>query len=1105
MPLDLAQARLAVPLLERFFFSRSDTVAIAEKGGNPQPAGGSLRALLSTHVAGTKAPAAVVSLQAKGTILGASIGHFRVGSYCLNAESKVRWLCLDFDAGGDHANALADPTGTALAAHAGFVERGIPAYLERSGGGHGWHLWVFFADLVPAAKARRLAFALVPSDAVLADGGPADPQAGRGIEVFPKQDRITKGGFGNLVWLPWWCGAAAGGNTFVRLETGDGRLEEYFPETFETLAEEQLDALLATFDAEAAARRPTAPATTVATDPTIDLATFEFPPDEGSASPDWRAWRAKAVAALALESIYGQWLTGERTGPGWLQCRDPWSPSGDQNPSAGVADGTGEAERGTFHSFRSGQSMSVFDFLVRSGKASNFGDALKQVASLVGVAMPQRRVLPTTTATAIPSAPGSPAPAAAPAPRYPEIVTNGRQTRDIVRDTWNALIARNSMGQPFLFQRGGQIVRLRRFERSGQLVIEPLDDIAMFSVLIHNMNWVKVTQEAKIAAAPGMDIARMLLSSPDPRLPSLSSMLTTPAFGSSGQLIRTNGYHASDGVWYDGVDRLDYTDVPEAPTADQIAAARSLLVDDLAVDFPFATPSDRAHFLGALLLPFVRRLIPTATPLHTFEAPAVGSGKSLLCAAIAAITSGHDLPTSSVPDQDEEFRKVITSKLLAGSPIILLDNVREKRLFDSPILAAALTSTTWVDRVLGSNKVVALPNLASWFLTGNNPRLSMELLRRCVRIRLNPRCQRAWQRGDFKHDPLLGWVRENRRELVKACLTLIQAWVRAGSPSGGRRLGSFEAWAYTMGGILDVAGIPGFLGNLDDIYETADNESQEWGAFVSEWWDRFGSSPRKVSELLALCEERELMVEARGTGNEKSQQVRLGKALAATRDQIFGAFCIDAEYDAKAKARSYRLRRADDPGPGPARKAAPDLDLFGEPTAPSGTSAPGNAKDFGADFPPPEEGSPALAGYHGITRQYPATNFASVSPTKSEAPQDPAGCAGKAGYLTPRVYAHERAQDAHAHAHTHVETQENIPPYPPSCLNSFEINGPDIGMSYPATRLYPETSRRDGLTAQHDPEPLPDLADFGPWDDGDDGNHGEDEADPHGPWQDPPT
>ena len=39
--------------------------------------------------------------------------------------------------------------------------RGIPAALERSRSGHGGHVWIFFAEPVPASVARRLGAHLV--------------------------------------------------------------------------------------------------------------------------------------------------------------------------------------------------------------------------------------------------------------------------------------------------------------------------------------------------------------------------------------------------------------------------------------------------------------------------------------------------------------------------------------------------------------------------------------------------------------------------------------------------------------------------------------------------------------------------------------------------------------------------------------------------------------------------------------------------------------------------------------------------------------------------------------------------------------------------------
>ena len=105
----------------------------------------------------------------------------------------------------------------------------------------------------------------------------------------------------------------------------------------------------------------------------------------------WDGWRKEALAALPLEAVYGEWLTGRVSGEGWLQCRDPFAPTGDERPSAGVADGTGEAERGSFHSFRSSHTDDVFGFLVRIGRATDFRSACTLVGSLAGVPTPDGR------------------------------------------------------------------------------------------------------------------------------------------------------------------------------------------------------------------------------------------------------------------------------------------------------------------------------------------------------------------------------------------------------------------------------------------------------------------------------------------------------------------------------------------------------------------------------------------------------------------------------------------------------------------------------------------------------------------------------------------
>ena len=80
-------------------------------------------------------------------------------------------------------------------------------------------------------------------------------------------------------------------------------------------------------------------------------------------------------------------------------------------------------------------------------------------------------------------------------------------------------------------------------------------------------------------------------------------------------------------------------------------------------------------------------------------------------------------------------------------------------------------------------------------------------------------------------------------------LTLIQAWIAAGQPLHKTRLGSFEKWSEVMGGVLEVAGIPGFLGNLNELYEAADSDGQMWREFTGAWWEAYREEPKKVSEL----------------------------------------------------------------------------------------------------------------------------------------------------------------------------------------------------------------------------------------------------------------
>jgi hypothetical protein len=74
----------------------------------------------------------------------------------------------------------------------------VPAVLERSRSGNGGHVWIFFETPVPAVLARKLGSLLLTSTMN------RRPEIGMDSydRLFPSQDTLPRGGFGNLIALP---------------------------------------------------------------------------------------------------------------------------------------------------------------------------------------------------------------------------------------------------------------------------------------------------------------------------------------------------------------------------------------------------------------------------------------------------------------------------------------------------------------------------------------------------------------------------------------------------------------------------------------------------------------------------------------------------------------------------------------------------------------------------------------------------------------------------------------------------------------------------------------------------------------------------------------
>lgn len=117
-------------------------------------------------------------------------GDHTVGVYPLLEDDSCYFLAVDFDE--------AEWRDDAQAFMQSCAELGVPAALEISRSGQGAHVWVFFADRVAARDARRLGTAIVSHTCART----RQLRLTSYDRLFPNQDTMPKGGFGNLIALP---------------------------------------------------------------------------------------------------------------------------------------------------------------------------------------------------------------------------------------------------------------------------------------------------------------------------------------------------------------------------------------------------------------------------------------------------------------------------------------------------------------------------------------------------------------------------------------------------------------------------------------------------------------------------------------------------------------------------------------------------------------------------------------------------------------------------------------------------------------------------------------------------------------------------------------
>lgn len=505
-----------------------------------------------------------------------------------------------------------------------------------------------------------------------------------------------------------------------------------------------------------------------------------------------------------------------------------------------------------------------------------------------------------------------------------EIVCNNRQLPDVTRDALAALVDANS--PPSIFQRGKEMVRVVESAEKRPL-IQPLGEPALRGEIARAARWVNVSIKGNVSScSPPMDVVRDIwsLRAWPEEIPPLADIIEAPALRPDGSIILDAGYDRATGVFYMPRQGLQVPAIPVSPTERDINDALCV-INDIIGEFPFDGPASWANALALMLTPLIRACLETSpAPLALLDAPQQGSGKSLFARVVSIIATGQEAAAFTAPTEEAEWRKAVTSIVRAGAPFVLIDNVDLADWHGNPLplrsaaLSAILTTSVHRDRVLGTPQLVDIPTRATWAVSGNNLQVGGDLIRRCYRCRLDAKSSRPWLGRDFTHPELVDYVKQQRGQVLCALLTLCRGWFARGKPVASTPvIGSFEPWSRTIGGILMVAGVDGFLGDLVQLYESSDTETPEWEAFLQTWSAEYDTNWLTVADLDSGIQDNErslkesLPSDLAGRTSQDGFRKSLGKALAKKLGVRHGSndLRLDSRDDPHSKVKQWRVLR----------------------------------------------------------------------------------------------------------------------------------------------------------------------------------------------------
>jgi len=376
--------------------------------------------------------------------------------------------------------------------------------------------------------------------------------------------------------------------------------------------------------------------------------------------------------------------------------------------------------------------------------------------------------------------------------------------------------------------KGRKTITARLSVFSPDAFIEPVAEAAIYQ------RW-SVRRNAWIDIDPPVQLVRMVLSRERRwAFPHVSGIITTPTLRPDGSLLAAPGYDPASELYL--LPSLQLPPIAAHPTRqDALAGLEKLKY--LFREFSFQDkhgsglekPLNCSVAISALLTALLRGSLPTA-PVYLVCASTPGTGKSYLVDVIAVVTTGQFCPVITTSRNAEETEKRIGSILLSGIPIVSLDNCIHDlggellcQLTERPVIRI---------RILGRSEMPPCECHTAVFATGNNIVFKGDMVRRGLVCNLEALDERPELR-EFEADAL-DIAAADRGPYVAAALTIVRAYIAAGSPKVCPSLGSYSAWSNMVRSPLVWLGEPDPVLSMEGL-RNEDVELANIREFFSLW------------------------------------------------------------------------------------------------------------------------------------------------------------------------------------------------------------------------------------------------------------------------------